>query len=581
MNQIKQLIARLTLLQRIVIGASAVLVIAGLLYLAYWNRQRDYKPLFKNLAAEDAGQVVARVKESGVAYRLGDNGGSVLVPSSKVDELRLQLASAGLPKSGRIGYELFDRTNFGATDFTEQVNFHRAIEGELERSVQALAGVEQARVHLTFPKDSIYTENRQPAKASVMVKLKQGAKLSQQNVVAISHLAASAVEGLTPEGVSVLDMQGNLLSRLKKKGMPEGPDPDDASIEYRQKVERDLLTKLNATLEPLLGADKYRAGISVECDFTSGEQSEENFDPAKSVMISSQRSEDGSTGLVATGVPGTASNLPRPTSRPSSGTVGNNRRSESITYQSSRFVKHLKVPQGGIKRISVGIVLDQGVRFDKGQRIFDPPSPEKLKIVKDVASGVVGAQPDRGDQVVVETSPFEATLAIQPPPPPAAPAPVAAPKGQQQQQQQKGPTTITLPGWVPAPIQDFIKKGDWRIMAGAGAGILLLLGAGVWFFLRRRKKAKAAMSAELTSSAEARALESGPDPHKEFEAKIAEQNALKEQQTREALNSLKLPTVKTKKAEVLAKHIGEEAKRDPTVMAQVIRTWLNTSDYER
>ncbi|MBS1873573.1 MAG: flagellar M-ring protein FliF [Acidobacteria bacterium] len=584
MNQIKQLISRLTVRQRITIGAVAALVVGGLLYLAYWNKERDYKPLFKNLAAEDAGQVVARVKESGAVYKLADNGATVLVPSAKVAELRLQLAAAGLPKSGRIGYELFDKTNFGATDFTEQVNFHRALEGELERSVQALVEVEQARVHITFPKDSIYLENRQPAKASVMVKLKQGAKLSQQNVVAISHLAASAVEGLAPEGVSVLDMQGNLLSRLKKKGMPEGADPDDASIEYRQKVERDLLAKLNGTLEPLLGPEKYRAGISVECDFTSGEQSEENFDPAKSVMVTSQRSEDGSTGLVASGVPGAASSLPRPTSRPSSGTVGNNRRSESITYQSSRSVRHFKVPQGAIKRISVGIILDQGVRFDKGQRIFDPPSPEKLKVVKDVASGVVGAQPERGDQVVVETSPFEATLAIQPPPlPPAPPAVQGAPKGQQPQQQQKGPMTINLPSWVPAPIQNLIKKGDWRIMVGAGVAVLALLGAGVWFFLRRRKKAKivAESFGEVAAGPDGKAIEGGPDPHKEFEAKIAEQNALKEQQTREALNSLKLPAVKTKKAEVLARHISEEAKRDPSIMAQVIRTWLSTSDYER
>ena len=147
--------------------------------------------------------VVAKVHESGAEYRLAANGTTVLVPSAKVDDLRLQLAAAGIPKTGRIGYELFDKTNFGETDFTEQINYHRALEGELERSMMGLSQVEQARVHITFPKDSIFSEERQPAKASVLLKLRVGARLTAQNVVAICHLTASAVEGLQPEQVSV------------------------------------------------------------------------------------------------------------------------------------------------------------------------------------------------------------------------------------------------------------------------------------------------------------------------------------------------------------------------------------------
>ena len=158
MEQLKQLLARLSLRQKITIGAAVLLVAGSLFWFSKWNKERDFKPLFTQLSAEDAGEVLARIRESGVEYRLGENGTSILVPSAKVAELRLQLASAGLPKSGRIGFELFDRTNFGATDFTEQVNFRRALEGELERSVASLAEVEQARVHITFPKDSIYTE---------------------------------------------------------------------------------------------------------------------------------------------------------------------------------------------------------------------------------------------------------------------------------------------------------------------------------------------------------------------------------------------------------------------------------------
>ena len=566
MDQLKQLLTRLTVRQRITIGVSAVLVLAGLVFFARWNKERDFKPLFTNLPAEDAGLVINRIKESGVEYRLGENGSAILVPSAKVAELRLQLASAGLPKAGRIGFELFDKTNFGATDFTEQINYHRALEGELERSIMSLGEVEQARVHITFPKDSIYAESRQPAKASVMVKLKLGAKLSNQNVLAICHLTASAVEGLSPESISVLDMNGNLLSRPKKQGLPDGPEPNEAILEYRQKVEREIAAKINSTLEPLLGADKYRAGVTVECDFTSGEQSEETYDPTKSVMVTSQRTEDGSTALASSGVPGTASNLPRPTSRPATGGTGTNRRTENITYQSSRLVKHVKLPQGGIKRMSISVLLDHSLRFDRGKKILEPPSPEKVKVVHDLVAGVAGVQTDRGDQVIVESFPFEATLNIQPPPTPGAPTPV-------------GKQVSPAPNWLPSWAQDLMKNKAFPMLAGVGAAtILLLIGASVWLILRLRRK-KAAAKAALADGA--KEIEAGEVMQRELEAKIAEQSVLKEQQAKEVLASLKLPPVKTKKTEVLVKHIGAEAKKDPAALAQVVRTWLNTSDYER
>src|SRR5207237_10666214 len=149
-----------------------------------WKRESDFRPLYVTLASEDAGAVVQKLKEGGVDYRLSENGASVLVPSAKVAEMRLEMASAGLPKSGRIGFELFDKTNFGATEFVEHINYRRALEGELERTVMALAEVEQARVHITFPKDSVFAEARQPAKASVLVRVRHGMRLESQNVLA-------------------------------------------------------------------------------------------------------------------------------------------------------------------------------------------------------------------------------------------------------------------------------------------------------------------------------------------------------------------------------------------------------------
>ncbi len=280
------------------------------------------------------------------------------VPSAQVAELRLQLAAAGIPKSGRIGYELFDKTNFGISDFAEQVNYHRALEGELERSVMSLAEVEQARVHITFPKESIFLDAHQPAKASVLVKLRPGAQLSAQNVAAICQLTASAVDGLLPEAVAVMDTRGNLLNRARRPIGPDDPEPSEAAIDYRQKIERDLLAKIDTTLDPLLGSNKFRATASVECDFSSAEQSEETYDPSKSVMVTSQKTEDISGGTKESGVPGTASTLPRPSSRPGAGSNAVTRRTENVTYQSSHTVRHVRVPQGSVKRMSVSLLVD-------------------------------------------------------------------------------------------------------------------------------------------------------------------------------------------------------------------------------
>jgi flagellar M-ring protein FliF len=560
MDELKNLLARLSIRQRITIGIAAIAVLAGLVSLSKWNKERDFRPLFSNVAPDEAGQIVAKIRESGSEFRLSDGGGTVLVPSGKVAELRLQLAASGLPKSGRIGFELFDKTNFGATDFTEQVNYHRALEGELERSVMSLAEVEQARVHITFAKESIYSESKQAAKASVMVKVRPGAKVSAQNVLAICHLTASAVEGLLPEAVSVLDMSGNLLNR-PKRAAPDGADGSEAGMEYRQKLERDALAKINATLEPLLGTEKYRAAVSIDCDLTSGEQSEEVYDPTKSVMVTSQRTEDGSSAATAAGVPGTASNLPRPTSRPATGAAGMNRRTENIAYQSSRLVKHLKLPQGTIKRVSVSVLLDHDVRVEKGKRLVEAPSAEKLKVVRDLVAGVTGVVPDRGDQVIVESFPFEATLRFDPPViSPAAPA--------------------TTPSWGPPWLQDLLKQKNFAIMAGAGTGVVVLLLAGMAILLRRsRKKTNVTVAAALAAGKDRPALaQPAPDMQKELESKIAEQAVIKEAQAREVLAALKLPPVTTKKTEVLVKHIGSETKKDPAVMAQVVRSWLNADN---
>jgi flagellar M-ring protein FliF len=553
MDQIKRLLESLTWKQTLSLVLAAAAVIGGLTVFSRWNRERDFRPLYSSLSPEDAAAVLTKVRENGSEFRLSDSGSVVLVPSARVAELRLVMAGAGLPKSGRIGYELFDKTTFGMSDFSEQVNFHRALEGELERSVMSLAEVEQARVHITFPKDSLFLDSRQPAKASVLVKLRPGSQLSAQNVAAICQLAASAVDGLIPEAVSVVDMRGNLLNKARKPASPDDPQPSEAALEYRQKLEHDLIAKINHTLEPLLGPDKFRATASVECDFSSAEQSEETYDPTKSVMVSSQKTEDMSGGTSTAGIPGTPSTLPRPAPRPAS--TGNTvaRRSENISYQSSHTVRHVREPEGTIKRMSVSLLVDSDVRYEgtgpKAKRIVEAPSAEKLKAIHELVAGVIGLSAERGDQLVVETLPFESTLNPEQLPPPN-PAPAPPPTWQDQ----------------------FLKNRVFAIGVGVGAALLLAL---LVVIVRMGKKSRPA--AELPGE-----LPTGSTPDQvqaQIESRLAEQAAQRQKQESDALNALAAAPV-TKKTAVLTKHITEQAKKDSASMAHVLRAWMSESGDE-
>ncbi len=565
----QKLLASLSIRQRITIVTVTVLVCAALFSLVHWRREADFKPLFTEMAAEDASAVIQKLKEGGVPYRLSENGGTVLVPSDRIAEWRIGIAAAGLPKSGRIGFELFDKTNLGTTEFTEHINYGRALEGELERSVISLAAVEQARVHLTFPKDSVFLEGRQPAKASVMLKLRPGARMEAQNIQAVCNLVASAVEGLAPEAVSVLDTRGNLLSRPRRPLSPDSPEPADGLMEYRQKVEADLLAKINSTLEPLVGANKFHAATSVECDFTAGEQSEESFDPTHSVMANSEKTEDTTMLASAGGVPGTPSNLPRPASRPSTESGGTTRRTESITYQTSRTTRHVRLPQGAVKRVSISILLDQDVHWEgKGasaHRVLVPPSAEKLKSIRELLVAATGMQTERGDQIVVATLPFEATLNMEPPGTPAAPSRPAPIPG--------------LPAWMnKLPI-------DQKLLlpvAGAAVLLVLLLVLVIFLMLRGRKKrprveAQPALPQRAEPGQIAQAA-AGPELSEQMQAKIAERENQQRLLEAEALNALKLPPVATKKTEVLSKHLKETIKKDPSVASQVLLGWMREGE---
>jgi len=560
MEQLRRFWSGLSLRQKVTLALAPLVALALLTALVRWNRERNFRPLFFGLAPEEAGQIVALLQQSNTPYRLADGGSTILVPSERVAEARLRLAASGLPQTGRIGFELFDQNRYGVTEFAERIQYHRALEGELERSVASLVEVERARVHITLPKDSVFVEERQPAKASVLVKLRPGARLSPENVRAIRHLVASAVQGLEPSQVSVMDMYGRLLGEPAPSN--EEAQLSATQLEYRRKVEEHLLAKVRSTLEPLLGPENFRAAVSVECDFSTGEESEEVYDPARSVMTRSERTEDTTAGPVTAGIPGTASNLPRPPSSPATAHSTHTRRTESISYASSRTVRRTRLPQGTIKRISASVLVDYEPRREgQGDQLkvaYVPPPPEKLQVIRQLVTAALGLDEQRGDRLVVESLPFERE------PVPGAPG-------------EEGPARRPrLPVSLPPAVAKFLEQHRWVL--GVALAVVALLAvlvvlASRWWRRRRRLQAELVQQA-LPGGGGRGELEPGTALPEELQGQLAQRSEERARIEGEILQQLKEKPVKAKKSEVLARLVAEATKQDPAATAQVIRTWL-------
>ncbi|MCX6631136.1 MAG: hypothetical protein NTW28_26290, partial [Candidatus Solibacter sp.] len=317
--------------------------------------------------------------------------------------------------------------------------------------------------------------------------------------------------------------------------------------------------------------EKFRAGVSVECDFTGGELSEEIFDPARSVMVTSQRTDDNTGAAVSNGVPGTASTLPRPSSRPNGGSNKTTRTTENISYQSSRSVKKTHLPAGVLRKMSLAVLVDQDVTWEKDKnsykRVLVPPPPEKLKVIRDLVAGITGFSPERGDQLVIETLPFETTLLLEPPGAPNAAAPA-----------KPGTPVAGL------PLGLTLDKKTLLIGGGALAG-LLLLGIGVSLLRRRNRKTHAPSDATAPATLPSSGAHSAPPAllapsqlENEMESQLAERDAAQARVDAQTLSSLKLAPVITKKAEVFAKHLREKIGKEPEISAQILRGWIREEE---
>jgi flagellar M-ring protein FliF len=408
LGQLRRLAQGLTLRQQITIlvGAAAV---AGTLWLfVKLIGKADYKPLYSGLSPGETQSIARRLDERRVAYEISSDGTSLRVPADQVDKVRVELASKGLPQSGRLGFELFDKPNWAGSDFAEKVNYQRALEGELERTIQTLTDIEAVRVHLVLPHESIFTERERPAKASVVVKLR-GGRLAEESFQAITHLVASAVDSMPPENVTVVDVNGHVPLLARRNGIP-------GRLDHADGFETSLAEKLVATLAPVVGGDRVKANVTVEYELGATENTQETYDPNGAVVLTSQVSEDRSGDAAPQGIPGTASNVPGK-AEPSGAAAeteefaeSQSQRTESKTYAVSKTVRHVVMPAGGVRRVNAAVLVDDAVEVkeENGQRAETrrKRTPEEMKQIQEVAAAAIGIDTTRGDRLAVENLSF-------------------------------------------------------------------------------------------------------------------------------------------------------------------------------
>ena len=403
LNQTGELLRGLTLAQRLLLAAGALAVAATLWVFVGWMSKPKFVTLYSGLTAQEAQDLGGRLTASNIAYQLSPDGASIEVPADQLDSARLKTASQGLPRNARLGFELFDTPNWAGSDFTEKVNYQRALEGELERTIESMSEVESVRVHLVLPSESLFSEEQHEAKAAVIVKTRGG--LSEQARIAIPQLVASAVDRLRPENVTVVDADTNTpMLRGHRPGDLTSPD-----------LEQELATKIVSTLEPLVGAEHVRASVHVEYDTSSTEETNETYDPKTTATLTQQKSEETAGGAAPGGAAGTPSNTPGTT--PPAVTLSSENQSshsESESFAVSKDVRHTVQPPGRIRRVAAAVLVDDAVDMTSGKPVRRKRTPEEMKQIEQLASAAIGLDAQRNDSVVVQNLSFQETPAEQP-----------------------------------------------------------------------------------------------------------------------------------------------------------------------
>lgn len=399
------------------LGGAALLALVFILVL---HNQTDYAVLFTNLSQDDAAAIVAKLREKKVPYRLDAGGATIQVPRSQVYETRLVMASEGMPRGGGVGFEIFDRQNLGATDFVQRLNYQRALQGELARTIIGIPEIVEARVHIVTPKESLFIEDQQKATASVAVKLRQGRTLNRTQIDGVVHLVASAVPGLHPGQVTVLDLDGRILSRPQDDLSPEGLSSGQLALQ--RQVEESYERKVQSFFDNLVGPRKTLVRVAADLDFQKIEVKEEIFTPNRELVRSEQKSTERSTrtsegfgnpearfdlnqGTISPPPPGKGPPPLTPSAPPKPPAAsGSERQSELRNYEINRVLRQVVDQPGKIKRLSIAVVVD-GLYQGKNQT-FAPRPPEEMRQFANLAKKALGFNSERGDQFEISCAPL-------------------------------------------------------------------------------------------------------------------------------------------------------------------------------
>lgn len=410
----------------LMLGAAAVIAIMAAVWL--WGQQPSYRVLFANFSDRDGGAIVAELEKMNIPYKYAEGGGALLVPADRVHDARLKLAAQGLPKGGNVGFELMENQKLGASQFLEQVNFQRAMEGELARSIESLSAVQAARVHLAMPKDSIFVSEQKQPTASVLLNLHPGRVLDAQQVSAIVHLVASSVPELSPKNVTIVDQNGNLLSDTTRTASANGMDP--SQIKYVQDYQQNVAKRIESIISPIVGAENVRAEATADMDFSRSEQAVESYKPNQTpdaMAIRSQQTSESQNGSASpAGVPGALTNQPpapatAPITVPGQKTPAaaapatpttNTHKDSTVNYEVDKTIQYVQKAGGGLKRLSVAVVVNYRKTVDKdGKVTMKPLSPAEITQITNLVKEAMGYNQERGDTLNVVNSSF----ASQPP----------------------------------------------------------------------------------------------------------------------------------------------------------------------
>ncbi|WP_147198577.1 flagellar basal-body MS-ring/collar protein FliF [Pantoea sp. MBD-2R] len=554
---LNDLFTRLKANPRIPIIIAAAAAVAIIIAMVLWAKQPQYQVLYNNLSDEDGGAIITQLTQMNVPYQFDDKGGALMVPAEKVHELRLRLAQQGLPKGGAVGFELLDQEKFGISQFSEQVNYQRALEGELARTIESLGPVKNVRVHLAMPKPSLFVREQKSPTASVTLTLQPGRALDQGQVGAIVHMVSSSVAGLPPGNVTVVDQAGHLLTQSDNAGR----DLNDAQLKYATDVESRFQQRIEAILNPIVGNGNVHAQVTAQIDFNSREQTDEtyqpNSDPSKQAIRSRQSSNSEQLGGANQGgVPGALSNQPAPantapvttpntnnqnganaangannaaanqnTSTAKTG-PSNTRNDDTTNYEVDRTILHTKMNVGEVQRLSVAVVVNYKTdAAGKPVALTDA----QLKQIENLTREAMGYSDKRGDSLNVVNSPFNETA----------------------------DTGGDLPFWQQ---ESFIEK-----MMDAGRWVLVLIVAFILYrkLVRPQLKRKADQEKAVAEAVALAKQARGEDEDEAVSVKLSKDELDQERKSQHRMS-----------AEVMSQRIRDMSENDPRVVALVIRQWM-------